>query len=70
MDTCAACCCCSIRHTYVLEDPFDDPPQLAELVPDASPPPVFEQVRLEMAEVCHVIHVMPVMIHVMPVVHG
>lgn len=26
-----------IKHTYVLEDPFDDPPQLAELVPDASP---------------------------------
>lgn len=26
-----------IKHTYILEDPFDDPPQLAELVPDASP---------------------------------
>ncbi|KAK3424695.1 hypothetical protein EUGRSUZ_F01469 [Eucalyptus grandis] len=26
-----------IRHTYILDDPFDDPPQLAELIPDASP---------------------------------
>lgn len=26
-----------ILHTYVLEDPFDDPPGLAELIPDASP---------------------------------
>lgn len=26
-----------IKHTYVLDDPFDDPPQLAELIPDASP---------------------------------
>lgn len=26
-----------ILHTYVLEDPFDDPPSLAELIPDASP---------------------------------
>eukprot|EP00775_Hariotina_reticulata_P005815 gene5815-6056_t len=31
-----------IRHTYILEDPFDDPPQLAELLPDGSPPPTFE----------------------------
>ena len=26
-----------ILHTYVLEDPFDDPPGLSDLVPDASP---------------------------------
>ena len=34
-----------IRHTIVLDDPFDDPPQLAEHVPDASPVPVYEQAR-------------------------
>ncbi|KAK9821133.1 hypothetical protein WJX81_005434 [Elliptochloris bilobata] len=32
-----------IRHTIVLDDPFDDPPQLAEHIPDASPAPVYEQ---------------------------
>ncbi|KAL3160226.1 cytochrome P450 monooxygenase 59 [Trebouxia sp. C0010 RCD-2024] len=32
-----------IRHTHVLDDPFDDPPPLAELIPEASPPPTFEQ---------------------------
>jgi hypothetical protein len=26
-----------IKHTYILEDPFDDPPQLAELIPGNSP---------------------------------
>ncbi|XP_078428726.1 cyclophilin 59 [Wolffia australiana] len=26
-----------IKHTYVLDDPFPDPPQLAELIPDRSP---------------------------------
>ncbi|RZC94239.1 hypothetical protein C5167_021486 [Papaver somniferum] len=26
-----------IKHTYILDDPFDDPPQLASLIPDASP---------------------------------
>ncbi|XP_022730139.1 peptidyl-prolyl cis-trans isomerase CYP59 isoform X2 [Durio zibethinus] len=26
-----------IKHTYILEDPFDDPSQLSELIPDASP---------------------------------
>lgn len=26
-----------IKHTYILDDPFDDPPHLAELIPDASP---------------------------------
>ncbi|CAD6338723.1 unnamed protein product [Miscanthus lutarioriparius] len=25
-----------IKHTYVLDDPFDDPPQLAELIPENS----------------------------------
>lgn len=26
-----------IKHTYILDDPFDDPPQLSELIPGASP---------------------------------
>ncbi|KAK9086113.1 hypothetical protein Sjap_026524 [Stephania japonica] len=26
-----------IKHTYILDDPFDDPSQLADLIPDASP---------------------------------
>ena len=36
-----------IRHTVILDDPFPDPPQLAEHVPDASP----ELVRLEVPQV-------------------
>lgn len=32
-----------IRHTHVLDDPFDDPPELATLIPEASPPPTFER---------------------------
>lgn len=41
-----------IKHTYILDDPFDDPPQLSELVPDASPEgkpkdEVEDDVRLE-----------------------
>ncbi|XP_011626683.1 peptidyl-prolyl cis-trans isomerase CYP59 [Amborella trichopoda] len=40
-----------IKHTYILDDPFDDPPQLVELIPDASPEgkPAneMEEVRLE-----------------------
>ncbi|KAL3503722.1 hypothetical protein ACH5RR_038171 [Cinchona calisaya] len=41
-----------IKHTYVLDDPFDDPSQLAELIPDASPEgkpkdEVDDDVRLE-----------------------
>jgi len=28
---------CRIKHTYVLDDPFDDSPQLAELIPENSP---------------------------------
>ncbi|KAL5721610.1 peptidylprolyl isomerase [Ranunculus cassubicifolius] len=26
-----------IKHTHILDDPFDDPPQLSDLIPDASP---------------------------------
>ncbi|CAL9059231.1 peptidyl-prolyl cis-trans isomerase CYP59 isoform X1 [Musa acuminata AAA Group] len=26
-----------IKHTYILDDPFDDPPQLAEFIPENSP---------------------------------
>ncbi|PIN12431.1 putative peptidyl prolyl cis-trans isomerase [Handroanthus impetiginosus] len=41
-----------IKHTYILSDPFDDPSQLAELIPDASPEgkpkdEVDDEVRLE-----------------------
>ncbi|CAM6129617.1 unnamed protein product [Calypogeia fissa] len=40
-----------IKHVDVLDDPFDDPPQLAELIPDKSPeirpPAEGEEVRLE-----------------------
>ncbi|PQP97461.1 peptidyl-prolyl cis-trans isomerase CYP59 isoform X1 [Prunus yedoensis var. nudiflora] len=41
-----------IKHTYILDDPFDDPSQLAELIPDASPEgkpkdEVEDNVRLE-----------------------
>lgn len=41
-----------IKHTYILEDPFDDPSQLAEMIPDASPEgkpkeEVKDDVRLE-----------------------
>ncbi|KAG9136536.1 hypothetical protein Leryth_014381 [Lithospermum erythrorhizon] len=41
-----------IKHTYVLDDPFDDPPLLSELIPDASPEgkpkdEVVDDVRLE-----------------------
>jgi len=28
-----------IRHTLVLDDPFPDPPQMADHVPEDSPPP-------------------------------
>jgi len=34
----------SIRHTHILEDPFDDPPQLEEHIPEQSPEPQFELV--------------------------
>jgi peptidyl-prolyl cis-trans isomerase-like 4 len=41
-----------IKHTHILDDPFDDPPQLAEMMPDASPEgkpkeEVKDDVRLE-----------------------
>lgn len=41
-----------IKHTYILDDPFDDPSQLAELIPQASPEgkpkdEVDDDVRLE-----------------------
>ncbi|XP_028785380.1 peptidyl-prolyl cis-trans isomerase CYP59 [Neltuma alba] len=41
-----------IKHTYILDDPFDDPPQLAEFIPDASPEgkpkdEILDEVRLE-----------------------
>lgn len=37
-----------IRHTIVLDDPFPDPPMLAEHIPDASPAPQFaDDGRLE-----------------------
>ncbi|XP_021757339.1 peptidyl-prolyl cis-trans isomerase CYP59-like [Chenopodium quinoa] len=41
-----------IKHTYVLDDPFEDPPQLASFIPDASPEgkpkeEVDDDVRLE-----------------------
>ncbi|CAK9308529.1 unnamed protein product [Citrullus colocynthis] len=41
-----------IKHTYILDDPFDDPPQLAELIPGSSPEgkpkdEVVDEVRLE-----------------------
>ncbi|XP_045807988.1 peptidyl-prolyl cis-trans isomerase CYP59-like [Trifolium pratense] len=41
-----------IKHTYILEDPFDDPPQLPEFIPEGSPEgkpkdEVDDEVRLE-----------------------
>eukprot|EP00208_Stichococcus_sp_RCC1054_P000912 CAMPEP_0206138928 /NCGR_PEP_ID=MMETSP1473-20131121/3988_1 /ASSEMBLY_ACC=CAM_ASM_001109 /TAXON_ID=1461547 /ORGANISM="Stichococcus sp, Strain RCC1054" /LENGTH=338 /DNA_ID=CAMNT_0053532493 /DNA_START=621 /DNA_END=1634 /DNA_ORIENTATION=- len=38
-----------IRHTIVLDDPFEDPPQLAEHIPEKSPEPVIVEgdTRLE-----------------------
>ncbi|KNA17469.1 hypothetical protein SOVF_079670 isoform B [Spinacia oleracea] len=41
-----------IKHTYVLDDPFEDPSQLTDLIPDASPEgipseEVVDDVRLE-----------------------
>ena len=28
---------CRIKHTYILDDPFEDPLQLAEFIPENSP---------------------------------
>ncbi|KAH9288095.1 hypothetical protein KI387_032212 [Taxus chinensis] len=40
-----------IKHTYVVDDPFDDPPQLTDLIPvnspEQRPPEEGEEVRLE-----------------------
>ncbi|KAG5106160.1 hypothetical protein JHK82_043130 [Glycine max] len=41
-----------IKHTYILEDPYDDPSQLSDFIPDASPEgkpkdEVDDEVRLE-----------------------
>lgn len=41
-----------IRHTILLDDPFPDPPQLAEHIPDASPEPVYAAVRNKCACPC------------------
>eukprot|EP01059_Diplonema_ambulator_P007546 TRINITY_DN17012_c0_g1_i1.p1 TRINITY_DN17012_c0_g1~~TRINITY_DN17012_c0_g1_i1.p1 ORF type:complete len:422 (+),score=73.79 TRINITY_DN17012_c0_g1_i1:55-1320(+) len=32
----------AIHHTYILEDPFPDPPKLHKLIPDASPMPLLD----------------------------
>ena len=32
-----------IRHTVILDDPFPDPPQLDDHLPENSPPPVFAE---------------------------
>ena len=34
-----------VRHSVVLDDPFPDPPQLADHVPERSPEPVFAAAR-------------------------
>lgn len=34
-----------IRHSIVLEDPFPDPPMLADHIPEKSPEPEFTKVR-------------------------
>ena len=41
-----------VRHTIVLEDPFPDPPALAEHVPEKSPEPVFAQVPWGLSVFC------------------
>lgn len=35
-----------IRHTIVLDDPFDDPEGLARFIPEKSPEPTAEQLRV------------------------
>ena len=35
-----------IFHTVVLDDPFDDPSELGELIPDRSPEPTKEQLQV------------------------
>lgn len=38
-----------IRHTIILDDPFEDPPQLAEHIPENSPEPVMVEVCIDRA---------------------
>lgn len=33
-----------IRHTIILDDPFEDPQQLSEHIPESSPKPVMVEV--------------------------
>ena len=40
-----------IRHTIILDDPFPDPAQLADHIPNASPVPVFAEVGESMWDV-------------------
>eukprot|EP00887_Chlorella_sp_A99_P006020 scaffold27.g6020.t1 len=40
---------CLIRHTILLDDPFPDPPTLAEHIPDASPAPQASVIRASVA---------------------
>ena len=37
---------CRIYHTVILDDPFDDPAGLADLIPDRSPEPTKEQLQV------------------------
>ena len=37
---------CRIYHTVILDDPFDDPPGLADFIPDRSPEPTKEQLEV------------------------
>ncbi len=46
-----------IFHTVVLDDPFDDPSELGELIPDRSPEPTKEQ--LQVSFLCPVIPTAP-----------
>ena len=38
---------CRIFHTVILDDPYDDPPQLSEHIPDRSPEPTKEQLEVK-----------------------
>ena len=42
-----------IRHTIVLEDPFEDPKMLSDHVPEKSPEPEFANVRKSLEIVLH-----------------
>ena len=44
-----------IRHTVILDDPFPDPPQLDDHLPEDSPAPVFaEEVNLKSRHFEHI----------------